>query len=345
MNKRILITGAQGFLGRYLAEALIKGDKHLEVIGIGRSQRLDDCFTHSLSIKNNQTIPAPLPVGMGQILSKRYQYFAIDTNDKKQLAGLLETRQPTAIIHLASGLKGDHCSKLLNTNITGTLNLLSASKKYLINVPFVSISSGGVYGFPLNPGDLPFKESHPCNPEESYQLTKAAEEKIVEGFCEQFDIPWLALRVFNIIGPGQDERHVCGRFVSELIRIKNRYKNPYLKTSGLASVRDFVDVRDVANNIIRLLANRQYNQVFNIASGTPVVIKDVLDRCLNAVLANGKGRVEIDAGQQTFFNDQKIDQHYGDNTRLLNAGGAINFSLASSIKDMVSYYGLIYRQA
>jgi nucleoside-diphosphate-sugar epimerase len=343
MNKRILITGAQGFLGRYLTAALIKGDKDLEVIGIGRSSRLDDCFTHSLCIKDNQTIPAPLPAGIAEALHRRYKYFALDTNDKKHIEELLKTQQPTAVIHLASGLKGDHCSKLLNTNITGTLNLLSTCKKYLTNGPFIGVSSGGVYGFPSKPEDLPFRESYPCNPEESYQLTKAAEEKMVKEFCEHFDIRWMALRVFNIIGPGQDERHVCGRFVSELVSIRNGYKDPYLKTSGLTSVRDFVDVRDVAGNIVQLLTNRQYNQVFNISSGKPVVIKDVLDCCINAVFGNEKGKIEIDSGQQTFLSDQKIDQHYGDNTCLINAGGSIDFSLASSIKDMVSYYGLIYR--
>lgn len=342
MNKRILITGAQGFLGRYLAKALIKGTKRLEVVGIGRSPRLDDCFTHSIYIKDNKTIPAPLPAGMAEALSSRYKYFSIDVNDKKQLGGLLKSYQPTAIIHLASGLKGDNCSKLLHTNINGTLNLLSTCKKYLANVVFVHVSSGGVYGFPSNPDVLPFKESHPCHPEDSYQLTKAAEEEMVKQFCEQNYIPWMALRVFNIVGPGQDERHVCGRWVSELMTIKNGYKDPYLKTAGLTSVRDFVDVRDVANNIVELLANRQYNQVFNIASGKPVVIKDVLNCCLNAVFGDNKRDVEIDIRQQTSLSDQKTDQHYGDNTNLLAAGGSIDFSLKSSIADMVSYYGLIY---
>jgi nucleoside-diphosphate-sugar epimerase len=343
MNKRILLTGAQGFLGRYLAAALLKGDEDLEVIGIGRSPRFDGCFTHSLCIKNNQSIPAPLPADIAQAMRGRYRYFAVDTHDKKNIEVLLIAQQPTAIVHLASGLKGDPCGKLLNTNITGTLNLLSACRQYLTGVPFLGVSSGGVYGFPSRPEELPFRESCPCNPEDAYQLTKAAEEKVMSAFCEHFDIPWMALRVFNIIGPGQDERHVCGRFVSELLRIKNDCKAPYLTTLGLTSVRDFVDVRDVAGNIVRLLANRQYNQVFNIASGKPVRIGDVLEECLKAVLGTQKEKVKIDSGQRTAVSGQKTDQHYGDNTKLLAAGGSINFSLAASIADMVSYYNVIYR--
>ncbi|RZK20025.1 MAG: NAD(P)-dependent oxidoreductase, partial [Flavobacterium sp.] len=283
MNKCILITGAQGFLGRYLTTALLNEDKDLQVVGIGRSAQLDSSFTHSLRIKNNQIIPAPLPISIVKALQGRYQYFMMDTNDKLQVEKLLKSQQPTTIIHLASGLKGDHCDKFLNSNVSGTLSLLSACRNCLKGVPFIGISSGGVYGFSSLSKDLPFKEIQLCNPADSYQYTKAVEEEIVKVFCENFDIPWMALRVFNILGPGQDERHVCGRFLSELISIKHDFKDPFLKTSGLTSIRDFVDVRDVAYNIIQLLKVKQYNQVFNIASNKPVIIKDILDDCLNAV--------------------------------------------------------------
>ncbi|WP_181276652.1 NAD-dependent epimerase/dehydratase family protein [Arcticibacter pallidicorallinus] len=342
MNERVLITGAQGFLGRYVTAAILKADSNCEVIGIGRSGRSDDSFTHTLHIKDGQNIPAPLPLALRNIFTERYRYLSVDINSKAQIDELFQAYRPSAIIHLASGLRGDSCSKLFNTNISGMLNLMSACRAYDYTGSFISVSSGGVYGFPSKPGDLPFLESHPCNPEDSYQLTKAAEETIVKEFCEYLAIPWMILRVFNVIGPGQDERHVCGRFVSELVRIKNEYKDAYLKTSALTSVRDFVDVRDVASNIVGLFMNKQYKNVFNISSGKPAEIAVVLNSCLAAVFGAEIGHLKIDSVQTDETVSKQIDHHFGDNCKLLSFGGSVNFSLENSIRDMVAYYDSVY---
>src|SRR5690349_1382396 len=109
MSKRILITGAQGFLGRYVIDSLSKAFPYWEVLGVGRSLRRDNHFTHTIHIKDKQIIQAPLPVSFSEDIYKRYKYLSVDINNKADVDEVINLFKPSIIIHLASGLKGDPC--------------------------------------------------------------------------------------------------------------------------------------------------------------------------------------------------------------------------------------------
>jgi len=339
MSHRILVTGAQGLVGRYLTKALMREFTDIEVVGIGRSAELSNHFTHDIEIKANEKIKAPLPNDL-IIKDSNYRYVQLDTSNQLKLNDLIKSFSPTAIIHLASGLKGDTCSKLYNANVTGTINVLIACKAHLKDVPFIGVSSGSVYGFHSRAEHIPFKETLSLNPEDPYQFAKTAEETIIKEFCTQFYIPWLVLRVFNIVGPGQDERHVCGRFISQLVSIKNGFKPAVLNVSSLTSERDFVDVRDVSSNIIQLIKNRLYGEIYNICSGKPIPIEYILNSCLNEVFADRSSEVIINGLDESAT---PTDKNIGDNQKLLNAGGRIYYDINTSIRDIVSYYFALYQ--
>ncbi|WP_026896979.1 NAD-dependent epimerase/dehydratase family protein [Daejeonella oryzae] len=341
-KKRVLITGSQGFLGRYLTSSLLAEFEDIQILGIGRSEEIPRSFTHSVHIKGNILSNAPLPDELLKLLENdKYRYLQANILDKTKIEDVMLDFNPTEIIHLASGLKGDGYGKLFSTNIQGTLNLLWACNKHFKNIPFVAISSGGIYGLPSKIEDIPFKESDICNPADLYQFAKATEETIVKSFCEQFHIPYLVLRVFNIVGPGQDERHVCGRFVSELLRIKNDPLITELQTSSLDSIRDFVDVRDVASYIALLLNRGNYNETYNICSGVPVMIDSILSECLRLIFDKKKDSFEIKTTELALLNG-KIDHHLGDNSKILSTGGMIKHNIYESISDMVGYYNNLY---
>ena len=340
MRNKVLITGSQGFVGRYLVAALLREFSDITILGIGRSSLSSTFFTHDVQIKDGQTLKAPLPTDL-RTLNGNYTYLPVDLLDLNKLHEIFNDFSPTAIIHLASGLKGDSSSKLFHTNVLGTFNLLSVLKSSVKDIPIISVSSGSVYGF--KSADPPFEETQQYNPEDQYQFAKATEEVFVREFCDRFNIPWMILRVFNIVGPGQDERHVCGRFISELVSIKGGYKKAILNVSSLTSQRDFVDVRDVANNIVKLFQNGKYNEVYNICSSKPLPIRDILEISLNLVFEGKSGDLTINGLYEKSSNDIN-DRNFGNNKKLLEAGGKIDFEINISIKDIVDYYEFVYEQ-
>lgn len=343
MAKRVLITGSQGFLGRYVTAALLRETEDIQVLGIGRSERMDGYFTHTLRVRNEQLYKAPLPSDISlALISGRYRYLTVDVLNKKKIEQVIVDFSPTEIIHLASGLKGDSFEKLYNTNIQGTLNLLSACETHLRSVPIIAVSSGGVYGLQSKVKESPFVESDGCNPHDIYQFAKAAEENLVRSFCQHANIPWMVLRVFNIVGPGQDERHVCGRFVGELISIKKGWKSPRLQTGPLSSTRDFVDVRDIAGVIVHLLKKSTYGETYNVCSGKARTIKEVLDESLKLIFDESGQAERIKIIEELTILNSNANHHFGDNLKVIAAGAKFKYDLSSSIRAMISFYNILY---
>lgn len=251
--------------------------------------------------------------------------------------------KPDIVIHLASGLKGDSVKKLYAINIAGTTALLNLCKQNLKNFSIIALSSGGVYGFPSKMKDLPFIETCKMNPNDTYQFAKSAEETIVRNFTDLSEIPCAILRVFNIVGPGQDERHVLGRFTSQLSRIKNGWMRANIETAGLNSSRDFVDVRDIANVVTHLITTNQINDTYNICSSKPLVIKDLLNECIQLTFQTTDHPIEFTSpsGPLPLI---EVDHHVGCNKKITNTGVEIDHSITSSIKDMIFYYDRVNTQ-
>src|SRR5690554_5601968 len=126
MRTRVLITGAQGFLGRYLAADWLRADEDAAVLGIGRSPQLDGHFTHAVHWADRR-IEAPLPVELAAALRcDRYRYRALDVTDTPSLERLIAEFRPTVLVHLAASLRDDPPARLVATNIGTVVSLLEA---------------------------------------------------------------------------------------------------------------------------------------------------------------------------------------------------------------------------
>jgi nucleoside-diphosphate-sugar epimerase len=112
--KRALVTGAQGFAGRYLVAELLAADPRLEIAGLGRSP-VRGTFTHEVTL-GGERVSAPLPSGLAAAASDvRYRYYQADIRDRAALRTILHKFQPDRIFHLASGLRDDAPSHLFGT--------------------------------------------------------------------------------------------------------------------------------------------------------------------------------------------------------------------------------------
>lgn len=333
ITRRVVITGAQGFIGRYLVADWLVSDPDAAVFGIGRSARLDAQFTHDIGWGESR-VPAPLPASLANMIRQdRYQYVALDMVDTASLTRLLADIQPDIVVHLAAALRDDPPTKLVRANIGTVASLLeAASEANLRTARIVLGSSGSVYGHV--PGRvLPLREDAPCAPIDPYSVTKRTAETLSKVLADTYGVPALWARIFNPVGPGQDERHVCGWLGRQVAAIASGIRPPTVSVGPLDTTRDFIDVRDTAT-AIRVVATRgEPGTVYNIASGRETSGQQVLDMLLYLAGLTGRVLVERRPGRPA-----DIHRHYADVARLVALGYSPTLSLSDSLAHVLEYY-------
>jgi GDP-4-dehydro-6-deoxy-D-mannose reductase len=330
VTARYLVTGAQGFIGRYLTAWLLTRPD-AEVLGIGRSPEAPDRFSYTIGWAGRRR-PAPLPPGL-DLRSPRYRYAPVDITDRPAMTQALRSFRPDLVIHLAAGLRGEPEPRLVRTNVDGTRALLDAvaetvprARKLLVG------SSGAVYGAADTRG-VAFDEDAECHPPDAYAATKLAAEDAARAWSARRGIPIVCARLFNALGPGEDDRHVAPEFARQAAEIAHGLREPTMEVGDLESTRDFIDVRDVARAMGALVTDDRAVGTFNIASGCETSIGSLLALVLDAAGLAGtvaiRPRAAAPAG---------VRRHVADVRRLAATGFERRVSLAESARDVVTYY-------
>jgi nucleoside-diphosphate-sugar epimerase len=308
-HRRLLVTGAEGFLGRHLLVDVLQS-ADISVVGIGRS-------------------PHTKLAALATVACGRYEYAAIDVLDTARLITLLDDFSPTVIIHLASGLRDDPPKDLISINVLGTLSLLEAVSQTVIQPRVLIGSSGGVYG---QSKELPLTEKAPCSPIDLYSVSKLAQENVAQitGAARGLDV--VVARMFNLIGAGQDERHACSRFARQLAAVRD-IAMPCVDVGDLSPSRDFIDVRDAARAMLHLAQYGRPGHIYNVASGIETSMGALLE--LTCAAAGLLVPPEI---RRTYQRAADIPRHVADITKLKATGYESRHVLAQSVADLVAYY-------
>lgn len=260
---RILLTGASGFVGPHLAEALrtiCGSDSEIVATGI---------------------MPGQHP-RLGTVM-------ALDVTDHAALDTVIRTKRPTHVIHLA-GIAAPSAANAdpeasWRVHLYGTLALARTIMKSAPDCWLIHIGSGLVYGESAKTG-LPLDETALLAPVDEYSATKAAAD-LALGALTKSGLKCVRLRPFNHTGTGQSETFVVPAFAMQIARIEAGLAPPVIRVGNLDAQRDFLDVRDVANAYALVLKTLEQQTtlsgtVLNIASGVPRRISDILD-CLVAM--------------------------------------------------------------
>jgi GDP-4-dehydro-6-deoxy-D-mannose reductase len=244
---RALVTGASGFVGRHLVEALRRDG--VEVLACGGPR-------------------------------DGSEYFSIDLSDARTLRDALATARPSVVFHLAAQtFVPESLASPLETyevNAIGTARLTRAMREYAGDPAprLIFTSSAEVYG-PRDASDYPLHERlEPC-PSNPYGASKAAAEAILLGESRAFGLDVVIARAFNHIGPGQSENFVVASLAAQLARIAAGGP-PQLRVGNLNAARDFLDVRDVIAAYLALAHAGERAEIYNVCSGGAVKIRDVL---------------------------------------------------------------------
>ncbi len=235
---KVLITGINGFVGRYL-----KG--HLLSLG------------YDVYGTDNQSHDADT--------------FQADIRDKDELSKILSRVKPDEIYHLAgiSHVTLGKTEDYYQVNTVGTLNLYEAVKQSCPEAKILFISSSNVYGT-VPEHEQPITEQQPLHPVSHYASSKAGAEMLSYTYISE-GLHIVISRSFNHTGTGQLENFIIPKLVKAFAA-----KQPFIELGNTYTKRDFLDVRDVVRAYRTIVENGSPGDVFNVCSGTTYSIDDII---------------------------------------------------------------------
>ena len=312
---RVLVTGIAGFAGSYLAEYILN-EKKAELFGID----LPGCgWKGSGDFKN------------------RVKLYACDICNFNSVHRVIRAVKPDLIFHLAAQAfipdSWLNPRKSLNTNIIGELTLLEAVRKLRLDTKIHLACSAEEYGL-VYPDEVPVKETNPFRPLSPYAVGKLTQDMLGYQYYRSYGMFIVRTRAFNHIGPRMSERFVASNFARQIALIEKRKQRPIICVGNLEPVRDFTDVRDVAQAYWLSLERGKPGEAYNICSDKGNKIKKILE----ILLGFTSNKIKIKQGRSK-FRPSDIMVLVGDSSRFRRqTGWRPKIPLENSLLDILNYW-------
>lgn len=269
-KSRVLVTGAEGFIGSHLAEMLVAEGAHVTALVQYNSFNSWGWLERSDSVREMQVV-------MGDV---RDAHLTLDLMTNQDLVLNL-----AALIAIPYSYRAP--DSYVDTNVKGTLNLCQAALRHGVK-RFVQTSTSEVYGTARY---VPIDETHPLCGQSPYSASKIGADAIAMSFYYSFDLPVVIARPFNTYGPRQSARAVIPTILSQLMTGKTE-----VDLGDLSTTRDFTYVEDTCAGILAIAKmNGGCGEVFHIGSNHEISIGDLLD--LAAGVLGRKVSVRQDHGR------------------------------------------------
>lgn len=263
MRKKILVTGAEGFIGSHLTEELVRKGYNVKAFVLYNSFNTWGWLD-----------------SLEQEIMKNVEVFTGDIRDPNAVREAVQNVD--AILHLAALIAIPFSyyapDAYVDTNIKGTLNVLQAAKSVHAERILVT-STSEVYGTAQY---VPIDEKHPFQGQSPYSATKIGADRLAESFYRSFSMPITIVRPFNTYGPRQSARAVIPTIITQLLSGKEE-----IKLGSLDPTRDFNYVKDTVNGFIAILESQNtIGEEINIATQQEVSIGQLAKELVRQINPN-----------------------------------------------------------
>jgi NAD dependent epimerase/dehydratase len=316
-DKKILVTGADGFIGSHLTETLI--DQGFNV----------RAFVYYNSFNTWGWIDT-----FPKEKIEKLEIFSGDIRDPQGVEKAMEGCD--VVFHLAAliAIPFSYHSpdSYVDTNIKGTLNILQAAKKLKVQKLLVT-STSEVYGTAQY---TPIDETHPYQGQSPYSATKIGADRLAESFYRSFDLPVAIVRPFNTFGPRQSARAIIPTIITQLLTGAQK-----ISLGNLTPLRDFNYVKDVVSAFLAIAeSDKTLGQEINIATNTAISMGELAQLLIDMT----KSSAEITSDQTRFRPDKsEVDRLLGCNKKITAlTDWKPQYDFKTGLEETLSWFNLAY---
>ena len=290
-NKKILVTGADGFIGSHLVETLVDEGYNVKAF----------CYYNSFNSWGwLDTFP-----------KDKLDKIEVFTGDVRDPNGVRTAMKGCdTVFHLAALIAIPYSyhspDSYVDTNIKGTLNILQAARDLGVNRVLVT-STSEVYGTAQY---VPIDEKHPKQPQSPYSATKIGADSMADSFYRSFDLPVTIVRPFNTYGPRQSARAIIPTIITQLL---NGFE--VIKLGDLTPTRDLLFVKDTVNGFIEIAKTESLiGHECNIATNSEISMQEMADTLIR--LINPKAKILQDKNRLR-PKKSEVFRLFGDNSKII----------------------------
>ncbi len=312
-NRKVLVTGGEGFIGSHLVEALVELGADVTAMvqyNSFNSWGWIDSFDESVK--------------------RQIKIFAGDVREYDSVSKAVAGKE--VVFHLAALISIPYSyqtpAAYVRTNVEGTLNLMEACRVYGVE-KVVHTSTSEVYGTARY---VPMDENHPLQGQSPYSASKIGADKIAESYYRSYGLPVATIRPFNTYGPRQSARAVIPTIISQLLAGRDR-----IKLGSLSPKRDLTFVKDTVRGFIKIAeADQAAGQVVNIGSGREISIGDLARKIME--IAGKSLPIECDE-RRLRPQKSEVDRLWCDNSKALSLiGWKPEYSLEEGLKETLKWF-------
>jgi len=308
-RKKCLITGCDGFIGRFLTDLLL--NEGAEVYG---------------SVKRF--------TAQSDALKDRINILEYDLLQEERAAEVMIRVKPDYVIHLAAWAdipsSWKDPEKAIATNTLGTLYLLEGIRRAGISPRVGVVGSSAEYGL-CRADEIPVTEGKEFRPASPYAVSKIGGDMLAYLYWHCYGLKVVRVRPFHVTGPGK-EPDAYSDFSRGIVAIE-RGKKKALEVGNLEAVRDIVDVRDCARAMWLLILKGRAGEVYNICTGRGYKIADMLDKLVS--LSTKEIKIKTNPAKMRPADDPVL---IGDSSRLRALGWEPQVPIEKTMADILNYW-------
>ncbi|MBJ05264.1 MAG: NAD-dependent dehydratase [Flavobacteriales bacterium] len=311
--KKVLVTGADGFIGSHLVEELLNQKYKVKAF----------CLYNSFNSWG----------WLDNLPKEKLDRLEVFTGDIRDPYGVRVAMKDCDIVfHLAALIAIPYSyhspDSYVDTNVKGTLNIIQAARDFNIERVLVT-STSEVYGTAKY---VPIDENHPKQPQSPYSASKIGADCMADSFYRSFNLPITIVRPFNTYGPRQSARAIIPTIITQLLKGFNE-----IKLGDLTPTRDLLYVKDTVRGFIEIAkVESLIGHECNIATNSEISMQDMANLLIK--LINPKAKI-IQESNRLRPEKSEVYRLFGDNSKIIkHTDWNLQYSLEDGLKKTIDWF-------